>query len=296
MKILLILLVVFIVYLLFLPSKEKNNKYKNSNDTKLIDDKKVTEDSNEESHNSFTENDSNRDIINNKDNVEKEKTWSERKGEEGEEAVNMVLEKYKDDSYILKGFLYQVFSDKGSKSVETMIHSTQIDHIIINNRNVFVIETKNRQGKIKGKTGDREWIQEIDHNNLREKSYKQIFLFENPIKQNHYHIAYLHNIFKNNNIKGYNIINVVVFVNNSELEINETEKTTGNLNISPWLNDDFIIKNNLDNLNTYLSENIKPVYKNSDDIITILNQCNSIHEPNALQMHVEFLKNKDRLK
>lgn len=293
MKILLILLVVFIVYLLFLHSKERNNKYKNKNDTKLINDKKVTEDSNEESHNKFIENDPNRDTINNKDKVENEKTYSERKGEEGEEVVNMVLEEYKGDSYILKGFLYQVFSDESSKSVETILHSTQIDHIIINNRNVFVIETKNRQGKIKGKTKDREWVQEIDHNNLREKSYKQIFLFENPIKQNHYHITYLHKIFKANNIKGYNIINVVAFVDNSELEISETEKTTGNLENSPWLNDDFTIKNGLDNLNTYLSENIKPVYKNSHDIITVLNQYNSIDEPNALQMHIEFLKNKE---
>lgn len=280
------------MYLLFLYNKEKNNKYKNKHDTKLINDEKITKDSNEESNNKFIGNNPNRDAINNKDNLENEKTWSERKGEEWEEAVNMILEEYEDDSYIIKGFLYQVFSDKTSKSAESIVHSTQIDHILINNRNIFVIETKNRQGKIKGKTGDRQWVQEIDNNNLREKSYKQIFLFENPIKQNHYHINYLHGIFKDNNIKGYKIINVVAFVNNSELEIIETEKTTGRLKISPWLNDNFVIKNGLDNLNTYLSENIEPVNKNSHDIITVLNKYNSINEPNALQMHIEFLNNK----
>lgn len=58
---------------------------------------------------------------------------------------------------------------------------TQIDHIYFSNAGVFVIETKNHSGEIIGNENDKKWTQVL--------SKKNGVLFDNPVKQNNYHVA-----------------------------------------------------------------------------------------------------------
>ena len=59
--------------------------------------------------------------------------------------------------------------------------TTQIDHIVINPRGVFVIETKNYSGEIYGNENQREWTQVLAYGNVKNKLY-------NPLKQNATHV------------------------------------------------------------------------------------------------------------
>lgn len=60
--------------------------------------------------------------------------------------------------------------------------TTQIDHVVVSCKGVFVIETKNFQGSIFGRAGDAEWTQVSGRNKFR---------FQNPIRQNIRHIRFL---------------------------------------------------------------------------------------------------------
>lgn len=59
--------------------------------------------------------------------------------------------------------------------------TTQIDHIVINESGVFVIETKNYSGKIFGQESHQEWTQVLNYGKVKNKLY-------NPIKQNKTHV------------------------------------------------------------------------------------------------------------
>ena len=60
----------------------------------------------------------------------------------------------------------------------------QIDHIVINERGIFVIETKNYSGRIYGQEHQQEWTQVLKYGKVKNKFY-------NPIKQNNTHIYHL---------------------------------------------------------------------------------------------------------
>lgn len=84
-------------------------------------------------------------------------------------------------------------------------NSHQIDHLLIKENGVFVIETKNFQGLISGKKEDFMWEYTSERNN----NYK--IKFRNPIYQNKGHIKQIKRILGNPDI----IFNFVVFVNNN---------------------------------------------------------------------------------
>lgn len=65
--------------------------------------------------------------------------------------------------------------------LENNSHTTQIDHVVINQNGVFVIETKNYSGTIYGNDNQREWTQVFSYG--REKYH-----FYNPVKQNAGHV------------------------------------------------------------------------------------------------------------
>jgi len=65
--------------------------------------------------------------------------------------------------------------------------STEIDHIVVSNFGVFVIETKNYKGLITGHEKSKQWTQHINR-------YKNNFY--NPIRQNYGHVMALKTIFK----------------------------------------------------------------------------------------------------
>lgn len=64
--------------------------------------------------------------------------------------------------------------------------TTQIDHIIVSVYGIFVIETKNYTGTIRGRRKGEHWIQYVNG-----RSYT----IYNPLKQNHAHIMAIQGIF-----------------------------------------------------------------------------------------------------
>lgn len=81
--------------------------------------------------------------------------------------------------------------------------TTQIDHIIVSEYGVFVIETKNMKGWIFGGAHQRQWTQKI---------FKYTNKFQNPIHQNYKHVEILKSILELNDKQ---IFSVVVFLGSS---------------------------------------------------------------------------------
>ncbi|WP_253199432.1 NERD domain-containing protein [Clostridium tagluense] len=90
--------------------------------------------------------------------------------------------------------------------------TTQIDHVIVSNYGIFVIETKNYKGWIIGNEFDENWKQVI---------YKRKEKLHNPIKQNYGHIQALKEILKE--YQDINYISIVTFTTKAELKV--TAKT-----------------------------------------------------------------------
>ena len=86
-------------------------------------------------------------------------------------------------------------------------NTSQIDHIVLSEYGIFVIETKNYKGWIFGNENSEDWQQVI---------YSEKFYFRNPIKQNKSHIYALKDILCDfPNVKYYPI---VVFVGSATLK------------------------------------------------------------------------------
>lgn len=81
--------------------------------------------------------------------------------------------------------------------------TTQIDHIIVSEYGVFVIETKNMKGWIFGDERQRTWTQKI---------YKYTKKFQNPLHQNYQHVETLKSILE---LSDQQIVSVIVFVGSS---------------------------------------------------------------------------------
>ena len=79
--------------------------------------------------------------------------------------------------------------------------SSQIDHIVVNQNGIFVIETKNYSGTIYGKENAQEWVQSLNYGKRTNKFY-------NPVKQNATHIYRLRQKLQTD----VDIHSVVVFV------------------------------------------------------------------------------------
>lgn len=92
--------------------------------------------------------------------------------------------------------------------LETKNGTVQIDHIVVSNYGIFVIETKNYSGIILGKENEKYWKQVLGKNK---------FNLYNPIKQNYVHVTALKEVLtKFGNLK---IIPIVVFTMRADLKI-----------------------------------------------------------------------------
>ena len=85
--------------------------------------------------------------------------------------------------------------------------TTQIDHILINEAGIFVIETKNYKGVIYGTKEGLHWYQYLN---------RKKFNFYNPIRQNEIHIRRLKEILGDE----YPYHSIVVFVKNDLKKVN----------------------------------------------------------------------------
>ena len=100
------------------------------------------------------------------------------KGWIGEFWVKHVIGKTKEgEKYVINDLRLKVDDSKTS----------QIDHVLINKKGVFVIETKNYSGRIYGKENQHEWTQVLKYGRVKNRFY-------NPVKQNKTHTYHISNV------------------------------------------------------------------------------------------------------
>lgn len=92
-------------------------------------------------------------------------------------------------------------------TIEENGKSSQVDHIVINPRGIFVIETKNYSGDIYGDDNRREWTQVLQYGKVKNKLY-------NPVKQNATHVYKIKQI-----VGKVPVYSLVVFVQNNTQNI-----------------------------------------------------------------------------
>lgn len=122
------------------------------------------------------------------------------KGLIGENIVSSFLEKLDPEKY-------RVINDL--RIININRETSQIDHLIISNFGIFVIETKNFLGTIYGGEYINYWTQKFN------KNYKK--KFNNPIKQNSWHIKVLKDILKK--YPGMPYFSIVVFMEGADLRV-----------------------------------------------------------------------------
>lgn len=128
---------------------------------------------------------------------------SKVKGDVGEKLVAKKLSKLNKRKYkIINNLL-----------LKTLKGTAQIDHIVISQYGIFVIETKNYKGIITGNEYDDNWNQILFNN-------KEVL--RNPIKQNNGHIKALKDVIPALRYKKIN--SIILFTKRSNLKVN-TETT-----------------------------------------------------------------------
>ena len=92
--------------------------------------------------------------------------------------------------------------------------STQIDHIIVSEFGVFVIETKNMKGWIFGSPNQKAWTQKL---------YNHSSKFQNPLHQNYKHIKTLESLL---GLNEHQVHSVIIFVGDSTFKTEMPENVT----------------------------------------------------------------------
>jgi hypothetical protein len=111
-------------------------------------------------------------------------------------------------------------------TLQTDIGTAQIDHLVVADTGIFVIETKHYSGWIFGDPNDSHWTQVI---------YRKKSRFQNPIRQNYGHVRALQSLFT---LPDEAFIPVVVFAGDAELK-NDLGPTVLRLNkLISYLSDD----------------------------------------------------------
>lgn len=164
------------------------------------------------------------------------------KGATGELLIRFVLGKnIENEKYVISNL---ILTDETGKT-------SQIDHVLINEKGIFVIETKNYSGRIYGSEGQREWTQVLQYGRVKNKLY-------NPVKQNATHIYMLKKALK----LTVPIYSIVVFVK-ADIDNVESESVFNAGDMQ-----DFIEETESANLS---GEKIKEIY---DSLKEIKDNCN----------------------
>ena len=126
-------------------------------------------------------------------------SYEERVGRRGEARVNRILRRLPKEKYALLSDIMIQKADGGT---------SQIDHIVLSECGIFVIETKNYQGWIFGKESSEQWMQVI---------YGRKYSFRNPVKQNWGHVCALKGILSSR-FPGITYFPIVVFAGSATLK------------------------------------------------------------------------------
>lgn len=177
------------------------------------------------------------------------------KGSMAERKVNEILESIP-ESKVLNDIM-----------LKTESGTTQIDHLLIHKKGIFVIETKNFDGWIFGSERDKYWVQTIF--NKKSKFY-------NPIRQNYGHIKAIEKYLPENRLDV--LKSIILF--NDQCEFKKMEVKIPVLKVSNLLK--YI--NDLETEITLTNADIDYFYM-------ILNKNNIIDEEER-KNHINFVKEK----
>ncbi len=126
------------------------------------------------------------------------------KGKFGEALVKLMIGKEKEGvQYVINNVTISV----GGKS-------SQIDHVVVNDRGITCIETKNYSGRIYGEENQQQWTQVLAYGKSKHRLY-------NPLKQNWTHVKRLEEVLG----KDYPFHSLVVFVQSNTRYINARNVT-----------------------------------------------------------------------
>ncbi|MBK1874962.1 NERD domain-containing protein [Marinobacter sp. 1-3A] len=130
------------------------------------------------------------------------------KGKFGEFLVNLSARWFLDNSryHLIKNV-----------TLPTEDGTTQIDHVLVSEFGVFVVETKNMKGWIFGSPHQRSWTQKIFRSNHK---------FQNPLHQNYKHVKTLQALL---GLGDHQVHSLVVFVGNSTFKTPMPENVTQGL-------------------------------------------------------------------
>lgn len=127
------------------------------------------------------------------------------KGKVGERSVNSAIKRLLDQKE------YQLLHDV---TIPAVGGTTQIDHVIVSKRGIFVIETKNMKGWIFGSARQKSWTQKI---------YRHTTKFQNPLHQNYKHVKTLETVL---GLDDHQIFSIVVFVGDCTFKTKMPENVT----------------------------------------------------------------------
>ena len=103
----------------------------------------------------------------------------------------------------------EIYHQINNVIIPTNLGTTQIDQIIVSKFGIFVIETKDKKGRIYGSEKDSQWTQVILNN-----GYINKYKFQNPLRQNYAHTRSVAELL---NIPHNKTHSVVVFWGGCEL-------------------------------------------------------------------------------
>ncbi len=128
-------------------------------------------------------------------------------GLRGESEVAKILTENLDNSY----YLYNDIS------VRSGFNRAQIDHMVVCEKGIFVLETKNWRGRLVGSETDRKWFQHA----YLDRPPRAL---SNPVLQNKRHVAVLEKVLRSGGVPEVPIIPMLVFTGrNTTLDIKNQE-------------------------------------------------------------------------
>ncbi|MCR5386644.1 MAG: NERD domain-containing protein [Treponema sp.] len=123
------------------------------------------------------------------------------KGMIGEKSISLILNLLPSEKYTIVNDLL----------IRTSYGSTQIDHVVLSEYGIFIIETKNYKGWIYGGENSEQWTKNV---------YGHKYYFRNPLKQNYAHEKALKEILNITNPRAF--VPIVVFSNAASIRVNST--------------------------------------------------------------------------
>ncbi|WAH37044.1 NERD domain-containing protein [Alicyclobacillus dauci] len=122
-------------------------------------------------------------------------------GHRGESIVRSRLSELDKTKYI-------VLNDLLIPNAKSKSGTSQIDHVVVSQYGVFVIETKNYSGQIRGKEADAQWTQ---------VNYRRKDRLSNPLRQNYGHTQAIKELLGES--LSSKVVPIVAFTGNAELMV-----------------------------------------------------------------------------